>query len=46
MFDFLKKYCVEHRWAIDFDVDEKTYRKWVWFYIEKISKLTNIVIRK
>ena len=46
MFDFLKNYCVEHRCAIDFGVDEKTYRKWVWFYIEKVSKLTNSVVRK
>ena len=46
MFDFLKNYCIEHRCAMDFGIDEKTYRKWVWFYLEKVSKLTNNVVRK
>ncbi len=46
MFDFLKNYCVECHCAIDFGVDEKTYCKWVWLYIENVSKLTNSVVRK
>ena len=44
MFDFLKNYCVEHRCAVDFGIDEKTYRKWVWFYLEKVSQLTKNVV--
>ena len=44
MFDFLKNYCIENRCAIDFGIDEKTYRKWVWFYLEKLVKLTNSVV--
>ena len=46
MFDFLKNYCIEHHCAIDFSVDEKTYRKWVWYYLEKVSKITNSVVSK
>lgn len=45
-FDFLKNYCIEHLCAINFGVDEKTYRKWVWYYLEKISELTKSVVRK
>ena len=44
MFDFLKNYCVEHRSAVDFGIDEKTYRKWVWFYLEKVSQLAKNVV--
>ena len=46
MFDFLKNYCIEHHCAIYFSVDEKTYRKWVWYYLEKVSKITNSVVSK
>ena len=46
MFDFLKNYSIEHLCAIEFGVDEKTYRKWVWYYLEKVLKVTNCVVRK
>ena len=46
VFDFLKNYSVEHRCAVDFGIDEKTYRKWVWFYLEKMSQLVKNVVSK
>ena len=38
---FMKSYDTEAALAGTFECDEKTVRKWVWFYIEKISALRN-----
>ena len=46
MFDFLKNYCIENRCAMDFAIDEKTYRKWVWFFLEKVSHLVKYIVSK
>ena len=44
MFDFLQNYCKETQCAMDFGVDEKTYRKWVWFFLEKVSIISKNVV--
>ena len=44
MFDFLKNYTSETRSASDFDVDEKTFRKWVWFFLEKMTNINNGIV--
>ena len=36
---FLKKYDSESDSAGRFGVDEKTYRKWIWFIVKEIGKL-------
>ena len=42
---FLKNYETESVCAAKFDgVDEKTLRKWVWFYISGISQLASKVV--
>lgn len=42
--NFLKNYNVEHVSASLFGVDEKTLRKWVWFFVNGISTLASIVV--
>ena len=43
--NFLKNYETESVCAAKFDgVDEKTLRKWVWFYISGISQLASKVV--
>ena len=42
---FMKNYETESEGATNFDcVDEKTLRKWVWFYVTGISKLASDVV--
>ena len=42
---FMKNYETESEGAKNFDgVDEKTLRKWVWFYVTGISKLASDVV--
>ncbi|KAG7361130.1 hypothetical protein IV203_036230 [Nitzschia inconspicua] len=42
---FKKSYDAEMITALALGVDEKTYRKWVWFMIEGIAQLKTLVIR-
>ena len=37
--NFLTQYTVECNGAFIWGCDEKTYRKWVWYFLDKISKL-------
>lgn len=37
---FLKSYGIQTQLASIFSVDEKTYRKWTWTYINAIKKLS------
>lgn len=37
---FLKSYGIQTQLASIFSVDEKTYRKWTWIYVNAISKLS------
>jgi hypothetical protein len=41
----LKSYNTEESHAAEAGVDEKTFRKWSWFYLEGIAKLCNYVVR-
>lgn len=36
---FLKRYDAEHVNASVCDVDEQTFRKWCWFYVEQMASL-------
>jgi len=38
-FNFLFEYGTEHNEAGQFDCDEKTGRKWKWYFVEKINNL-------
>ena len=43
--NFMKNYETESECAIKFaNVDEKTLRKWVWFYVTGISRLASNVV--
>ena len=42
---FMKNYETKSEDVTNFDgVDEKTLRKWVWFYVKGISKLASNVV--
>jgi hypothetical protein len=41
----LKSYNTEETHAAEAGVDEKTFRKWSWFYLEGIAKLCDYVVR-
>ncbi|KAG7361876.1 hypothetical protein IV203_036977 [Nitzschia inconspicua] len=41
---FKKSYDAEMITALALGVDEKTYRKWVWFMIEGIAQLKTLVL--
>ena len=41
---FLKSYSTETQLASLFGVDEKTYRKWAWFYVISIRKLSRFYV--
>ena len=41
---FLKEYKKEADHAVDVDKEEKTFRKWAWFYAEGIAKLVSRVV--
>ena len=41
---FLKTYDKESNLAAKCDLDEKTYRKWVWYFTDKISWLEAEVV--
>src|SRR5688500_2714584 len=41
---FLKTYSTEQVLSQFIGVDEKTYRKWVWFYLEGISKMSSLFV--
>ena len=41
---FLKDYGTEHQYSALFNVDEKTYRKWIWLYIEAIFSLVRRIV--
>ena len=41
---FLEKYGAEHQHLALFNVDEKTYRKWIWLYIGAISSLVHRIV--
>jgi AraC-like DNA-binding protein len=36
---FLKSYNTESYFAMTYRVSEKTIRKWIWFFLERISQL-------
>jgi hypothetical protein len=42
---FLKCYGTEAVHAANVGADEKTYRKWVWFYLEGITHLREHIVR-
>ena len=42
--NFMKNYSFEHTSSSLFHVDEKTFRKWVWFFVEGISTLASKVV--
>lgn len=42
---FLKKYSLSSDLAKSVNVDEKTYRKWCWIYIDAIANLDKEVVR-
>ena len=42
---FLKCYATEAVHSSNVGVDEKTYRKWIWFYVEGINRLRKHVVR-
>lgn len=42
---FLKNYDSEDRACCDFQCDQKTYRKWMWFIVECIAKLDKKIVR-
>lgn len=39
---FLKCYPTERNASVMLNIDEKTFRKWVWYVIEEISTLDNV----
>jgi hypothetical protein len=41
---FLKCYATEAVHAANVGVDEKTYRKWVWFYLEGITSIQKHIV--
>ena len=43
---FLKEYSIEDVHAADVGVEAKTFRKWVWLYIEGIAELASRVASK
>ena len=41
---FMKSYGIQTQLASMFGIDEKTYRKWVWLYINAIRKLSRFYV--
>ena len=44
--EFLKTYVNEKVFSSKFGIDPKTYRKWIWTYIKKITNIAHRVVRK
>ena len=44
LLNFLKYHGTETQMASNYDVDEKTYRKWIWFYITAMENVMPIVV--
>ena len=41
---YMKTYAPEHKMALDLGIDEKTFRKWAWFFMEGISELCSYFV--
>ena len=42
---FLKEYKTENNMAAELGCDKKTFRYWVWFFIEELSSMAGEVVR-